>query len=119
MHDEIVTSDMARFGSRERGMAADLLTALRQQGFPDDFEDEGVTVAMNTHSGYVFLTNTEYQVAMLNGDRLESWYSCPECGHEGFKEDMEHEGHADCARYLRAIGAMPEEAEEVDTPTAL
>ena len=40
------------------------------------------------NSGYVFLTNCDYQVAMLVGDRLESHYCTPYNGHEGFIEDL-------------------------------
>ena len=84
---EVTTTDLADFGSRERGMLIDLLVAWRDQGLPEDFEPEEVRPMMNRLSGCVFLTNSDYQTAMLNGDRLESWHNCPECGHEGFAED--------------------------------
>ena len=64
------------------------------------------------NSGNVFLTNANYDVAMMNGDTLESFYSCPNCGHEGFKEDMSHDGDAECKRYLRDIGVEEEEEGE-------
>jgi len=64
----------------------------------------------NTYSGYVFLTNSEYQVAFMNGNNLEIWYNCPYCGHEGFKEDMEHDFESsECIRYLIEIGVIEEE----------
>jgi len=107
--EEIVTSDFARFGARERKMTEELLKAWRGQGLPEDFEDDQVTIAMNTHSGYVFITNSEYQVAMLNGDILESFYSCPECGHEGFLEDMEHNEGRGCYSYFRQISKSKED----------
>lgn len=103
---EIVTSDLADFGARERMMAADLLKAANDQGFPSDFYDDGVTVAMNRNSGYVFLTNSEYQVAMLNGDKLETFYSCPGCGEEGFVDEIDHEGNRECRRFLREIAKV-------------
>jgi len=103
-YNDIVTSDLSRFGSRERKMTEDLLRAWREQGLPEDFNEDEVTVAMNTNSGNVFLTNSEYEVAMMNGDKLESFYSCPICGHEGFLEDMEHgEDDEECQDYLRQI----------------
>jgi len=86
--EEIVTSDFTKFGSRERAMAAELLTASAEQGFPEDFEDDGVKIMMNMNSGYVFLTNSDFQVAMMNDDKLESFYSCPECGNEGFADGI-------------------------------
>lgn len=101
--NEITTTDLAKFGNREKAMAAELLTELSKGNLPDDFNDDEVTVMMNTNSGNVFLTNSDFQVAMMNGDTLESFYSCPECGHEGFADEMEHEGGRECRRYLKEI----------------
>ena len=42
MSNEITTTNLAGFGWRERKMAAELLTASCEQGFPEDFEDEDV-----------------------------------------------------------------------------
>jgi hypothetical protein len=55
-------------------------------------------------SRYLSLRSFKVQVAMMNGDKLESFYSCPQCGHEGFKDEMEHEGNKDCQEYLESIG---------------
>ena len=66
----------------------ELLQALGEQGLPDDFYDEGVKVAMNRNSGYVFLVNDDYQVCMMSGDKLESFYSSPYDGHEGFLDEL-------------------------------
>lgn len=108
-----VVTDFAQFGYREREMAAELLTASVKQGFPEDFSDEGVTIAMNMNSGYVFLTNENFDVAMMNGDKLESWYTCPYCGLEGFKEDMAHDPRAaDCTEYLQQIGVIDANEED-------
>jgi hypothetical protein len=106
-----VTSNLSKFGWRERRMAATLLTAACDNGLPDDFDDDGMTICMNTYSGNVFLSNSDYDVAMMNGDKLESFYSCPECGHEGFKDEMQHDGGPECRRYLRDIGVVGEEVE--------
>jgi hypothetical protein len=100
---EIVTVDLSKFGARERKMLEKLLKAWRKQGLPTDFYEDGVIPSMNTNSGNVFLTNSEYQVAMLNGDKLESFYSCPQCGHEGFLDEMDHDGHPGCVEYLDSI----------------
>jgi hypothetical protein len=86
---EITTTDLADFGSRERGMLIELLVSWREQGLPDDFYGHEVRPMMNRNSGNVFLTNSDYQVAMMNGDKLETWYTCSNCGHEGFKEDCQ------------------------------
>lgn len=115
--DSITTTDFAQFGIRERRMAQELLNAWNDSGLPDDFDDDEVTFMMNRDSGFVFLTNSEYQVAMMNGDKLESFYTCPYCGHEGFKDEMEHEPeNSDCTEYLQQIGVIkePEEDEDLD-----
>ena len=110
-YEETVTCDLARFGSREREMVRELLDAWHSQGLPDDFNDDEVKPFMNMNSGNVFLCNSDFQVAMMNGDKLESFYYCPYCGHEGFKDEMEHEAeNAECTRYLNEIGIETEEA---------
>ena len=112
--DTVTTTDLADFGWRERRMAAELLTASCDQGFPDDFADDRVTIMLNRNSGNVFFTNEDFEVSMMNGPKLESFYSCPECGAEGFREDI-HDGdtaedlNAECVRYLRAIGVDEED----------
>ena len=101
--NEITTTDLSKFGHRERDMSEELLKAWRKQGLPDNFYDEDVTIMFNTHSGCVFLTNSEFDAAMMNGDTLEMWYNCPICGHEGFLEDMDHGDDDECQEYLEQI----------------
>jgi hypothetical protein len=84
------TTDFSKFGSRERHMAKELLQAWEDQGLPEDFESNEVTIMMNTNSGNVFLTNSEFQVAMLADKKLESFYSCAQCGNEGFNDKEEY-----------------------------
>ena len=110
--DEITTTDLSRFGHRERILAEELLKAWREQGLPEDFYDDDVVIMFNTHSGNVFLTNSDFQAAMMNGEKLESFYVCPICGHEGFAEDMNHEGDEDCQEYLQEIGILEKPEEE-------
>ena len=88
---EILTSDLAKFGHRERKMAEELLKAWREQGLPNDFMDDEVRICFNTYSGYVFLTNTDFQTAMMNGDKLESFYFDSETGEEGFFDELSEE----------------------------
>lgn len=102
--NDIITTDFSKFGYRERKMAEELLKASREQGFPNDFEDDETTIMFNTSSKNVFFTNANYQVAMMFGDKLESFYSCPVCGHEGFLKEMEHGKDDDeCQEYLKDI----------------
>lgn len=83
----ITTTNLADFGTREFNLLIDILQAWRNQGLPHDFHDHEVVPMLNTNSGHVFLTNEDYQVAMINGNKLEIWYSCPNCGNEGFIEN--------------------------------
>jgi hypothetical protein len=108
--NNITTTDLREFGYRERVMAENLLKAWRTQGLPENFYDDEVTIMFNTHSGCVFLTNSDYQAAMMNGNNLEIWHFCPYCGHEGFAEDMDHEPEdRECTLYLEEIGVINED----------
>ncbi|WP_375207525.1 hypothetical protein [Hyphococcus sp.] len=84
---DIVTTDLSRFGYRELKMAASLLAAYCES--PPDFLGDGVTVMFNTRSGCVFLTDEDFNVGMMNGDRLEQFHTCFECGAEGFAEEID------------------------------
>lgn len=88
--NEIVKTDLSRFGSKEKAMLMELLAACETQGIPKDFDDSTMVAAMNISSGNVFLTNEDGQVVMMNGDKLESFYSCPNCGHKGFFDEFCH-----------------------------
>ncbi len=85
------TENLADFGFREIKMLRNILNAWVENGLPDDFDNTGVKPAMNTSSGFVFLVNEEYQVAMLNGDQLDIFHSLPYSGHEGFLSDLVEE----------------------------
>jgi len=87
----ITINDFSKFGYRERKMAEHLLHAWNEQGLPDDFINDEVSIIMNTHSGNVFLTNSDFQVAMMNGDKLESFYTDFETGEEGFRDELSEE----------------------------
>ena len=80
--NDIITFD------RERALAIELLQAWGEQGLPNDFYEEGVKIAFNRNSGCVFLVNDDYQCAMMNDDKLESFYTSPYDGHEGFIEEL-------------------------------
>jgi len=100
----MTTTDFAKFGWRERDLARELLAASIKNGFPEDFEDDEVTIMFNQNSGNVFFTNSEFQVCMMNGDDLESFYSCPICGHEGFMDEIDHsEDDKECQEWIKDI----------------
>lgn len=103
--DNITTTNLAEFGYRELDMAGDLLKAIKN-GLPVDFNDNDITVMFNKNSGMVFLTNSDYQVAILNDDELVSFYSTPYEGLEGTFEELAEEYndmHDEDKEYMRDI----------------
>ena len=84
------TEDLAEFGAREQKLMLDIASAWRSQGLPVNFHNAGVKFAFNKNSGFVFLTNEEFEVALINCDtgKLESFYSTPYRGYEGFLSDL-------------------------------
>jgi hypothetical protein len=44
---------------------------------------------MNKKSGNVFLIDSDYNVLMMNGERLEGHYILPHSGEEGFLDDFD------------------------------
>ena len=96
------TQDLSKFGYIELDEAGTLLKAYADN--PNVLEGSNINVEFNPNSGNVFLVDEDYNVAMMNGDDLELWYSCPICGHEGFLEDMKHnEDDEECQKYLKEI----------------
>ena len=85
----MTTTNLAEFGYRELAIAGEILTAYadRKDACPY-FTGEGVQLMMNTHSGNVFLTDEDCNVLMMNGSKLEGFYSTPYEGHEGFLKDL-------------------------------
>lgn len=74
--------------SQERGQVRDILNAWDSTGLPESFYTEGVKFAFNRNSGNVFLVNEDCQVVMMNGGKLELFYSTPYNGDEGFLSDL-------------------------------
>ena len=85
---DYTTTDLSKFDTYDLQRLEMLLKAMREQGLPDDFHNDQVHVMMNNHSYDIFLTNSDCQVAMMNGDDLENFYTCSNCGEEGFACDI-------------------------------
>ena len=117
------TEDLSDFGMREIELLRDILDAWINNGLPDDFEYSGVKPAFNTRSGYVFLVNDEYQVAMEVDGVLESFYTTPYEGYEGFYEDLLDEAdnswNYEDLEYLRDIAENRGDSDGADKLTAL
>lgn len=93
MKKEFDMFDLANFGAREIKLAADLLRSYAYAGqycdgkqynyLPNSWDDTGIKLAFNPHSGKVFLTNDDYQVLVDTDDGAAMWYSMPYYGVEG------------------------------------
>lgn len=111
--DNITTENLAEFGYYERDELITLLQAWQDNGLPGDFYDEEVRPMMNKNSGHVFLTNSDYQVAMVTEGKLESFYSTPYEGIEGFYEDLQEQYddmHPEDQEFVRDLKAVREVA---------
>ncbi len=95
--DDVVTSDLGRFGARERAIAVQILWAWNTHGLPADFEDWHETrIMFNTHSGYVFLDNGDgCQSAVMEGRELVTFYCLGYGGIEGTLTELEEEFERD------------------------
>jgi len=54
----------------KKPQAEELLKAYHEQGLPDDFGVDGLTIVFNLDNGNVFFTNSAHQIARCNGDKL-------------------------------------------------
>ena len=97
MTDNYLTEDITDIPLHE---VVPLLTALdafrnfrtgnnSTEMFKASWSDDGSKVAMNNQSGYVFLTNEDYQVAMIENEKLTMFLNCGECGNEGLEGEFE------------------------------
>jgi hypothetical protein len=100
--DNIVTSDLSEFGYRELKIAGQILSTFKTDKDKTRFIDEGLTVFFNKKSGYVFLSDENYNVAMMNGDILEDFIHCPDCGNEALLSEFSTESDC-CKEFLEAI----------------
>lgn len=111
-------TNLAEFGNIEREEAGKLLTAYsRNRNVCPYFENRGVQVMMNTYSGNVFLTDENYNVLMLNGNKLEGFYNSPYEGHEGFfeelVEDWNEDWHQEDSKWLYQLAKDLNEIDEL------
>ena len=81
------TQDLSEFGYVELEEARRLFSHLNDL----DERPEGLKLEFNPNSGNVFLVDNDYRCYMMNGDKLEEFFSCGECGAEGFLDEFETE----------------------------
>lgn len=83
------TRDLMDFGIKELRLAAKLLSVFKTAQDRTMRLGDKVTPEFNPDSGYVFLIDSNFNIAMLNGEELEDWLRCPQCECEGFVSDLE------------------------------
>lgn len=90
--DSVITVDYSKFGYRELEIAGKLLALYAESGV--DFLGDGLTVNFNTHSGYVFLSDEEFNVGILNDaeTKIVQFFTCYQCGYEETQEQAKEEG---------------------------
>ena len=90
--ENYLTTDISKMDLSE---VTDMLTAYQQENTTTAFKamwyDEETIPTLNQESGYCFLTNSEYQVAMMNEGKLSMFINCGECGREDFEQDWTYE----------------------------
>lgn len=97
MTDEIVTSDLSKFGYRELAIAGKLLSLYAEGKRTADLGDK-VTVNFNLHSGYVFLSDEDCNVLVLNDNetQLVRFLTCSYCGAEGDEDELTLDENGNC-----------------------
>ena len=83
----VVTADFSQFGIRELMFAERLLKAYTETGA--NFLGCGLTINFNTSSGYVFLSDEDYNVGVLDETEkyIVQFYTCLQCGYEGTQHE--------------------------------
>lgn len=78
-----VIMDFSKFSGKALSESIEILQSYQKYGCPDDMYEDGLQIMHNTESGMTFMTNSEYQVAVMENGKLESWYFTPYEGYEG------------------------------------
>ena len=90
------TQDFSKFGQREREIACQLLSTYGTDNDKTLFLDGPVAVEFNPYSGFVFLVDADYNVGIMEGDKLVNYFSCPHCGHEETQTNFRDQAEGEC-----------------------
>jgi formylmethanofuran dehydrogenase subunit E len=74
--------------------------------------DEDTIPTLNQESGYCFLTNSDYQVAMMNEGKLSMFINCGECGREEYEQDWDLENGKTTCEGCKEVVKMLKECEQ-------
>lgn len=81
------TRDFFDFDHNDLKLAAKLLTVYRSSLDRTQLLGYPVTVEKNPESKEIFLVDSDFNTALIRGDRLEDYLVCG-CLNEGFREHM-------------------------------
>ena len=88
----------------------EILVAWKLYGLPATFYDidhiEFVVKSGKKYDDVTFITNSDDQMAMLNGGMREEFYTSPYDGHEGFEEDLKaiyHDMHEEDKEWFDSV----------------
>ena len=99
--ESYLTTDL---GDMNLDEVVDMLKSFQEQNTTPAFKamwyDEDTIPTLNQESGYCFLTNSEYQVAMMNERTLSMFINCGECGREEFEQAWTNE----VTRFIKCEG---------------
>lgn len=93
--------DLSNWGRREIRMMQDLLRAHAEKNHTVLFS--GIEkIAFNQVSGYVFLVDADFNVAIEQDGVLLDHVSCPDCGNEGTIAEVKT-GDECCREFLKDV----------------
>ena len=86
--ENYLTTDISKMDLSE---VTEMLTAYQNETTTPAFKamwyDDETIPTLNQESGYTFLTNSDYQVAMMNEGKLSMFINCRECGREEYEQE--------------------------------
>lgn len=90
------------FGYREIRTVKNLLNAYLEDKIVTEVfnRHSEITIGLNEETGYVFLIDEDYNVAMLYDGYIQDYFSCPECNNEGFRDEFELYKNDCCKEHL-------------------
>jgi formylmethanofuran dehydrogenase subunit E len=113
-YESPLTTDISKMDLSE---VTEMLNAYQNQGFKTTpafkamWIDEDTIPTLNQESGYCFLTNSEYQVSMMNEGMLSMFINCGECGREEFEQEWDLENGKTTCEGCKEVVKMLKECE--------
>ena len=98
------TRRLLDFGPKQLRLAGKLLSAIGTIHDRTLRLKTSVTPEWNPSSGYVYLVDESFNVAMFDGDFLSDWYVCPVCSNEGFLGSFREHGKPCCHQVATPSG---------------